>query len=777
MNRREFLVVATTTLAANGAGARLPLFANHGCRLRARIWRYEGTVPVETATAWIDDPLATARLETGGSSWTCAVGVDSGPDPADNVNVNCRFRLVQGELRNASVSMELVLEPWSVNNYVCLPGAVYRGNRFMSRRLPYPPLLSDPSDIGPHVPTIVTDIPRLNISAGPSGLQQVTRDLATPAAGIYCPNAASAFWLLTNQRTRVGDTGIDIEESDDRRQAIVRLTAPFVRQRVMYKICDLQVPSTDRGADFATGDEVDIKFRLAFFPCQDVHGLFDRFLQIRKELEPAKQKQQLPLSAAWALLEEKYNRDNWMETYGYYAVEVNHKYRRAWTAGWVGGLQVTYPLLFQGSELSRERVFRNFDYVFPRGIAKSGFFYGAGEAGEFRSDGQPWMREQATADIPLNQRRWHLVRKSGDVLYYLIKQFMLLKLQQPGWTPPAAWDAGVRGCADAFVRLWDKCGQFGQFVNIDSGEVVVGGSTSAGIAPAGLALASQYYGNHEYLRVAEAAAAAYCQGELNQGLTTGGPLEAAQCADCESAFGLLESLMVLYEVTGSKEWLREARKMAALCASWCVTYDCEFPPNSTFARLGMQTRGTVFANTQNKCAVPGICTHSGASLFKLYRATGELVYLDLLREIVHAAPQFVSRPDRPISTSSAGWVNERVEMGDFLEPIGEIFDGSGWAEIALMLSCVEVPGLYVQPDTGLVCAFDHVNARVKQRTAERLVVSLENPTQFDARVKVLAENSIETSRVLGQNYLWKCRHIEVPARSTAELVLGNTPAA
>jgi hypothetical protein len=724
---------------------------------------------VETATAAINDLLRSVQLRTKSSAWACSVKVAAGPAEADYTDFDVLFQLVRGALHDASVSVELGFEPWSVETYVCLPGAVYRGNRFESRRLPYPPLLNDPKDIGPNVPTIITDIPRLSIGAGPSHLQQVTRDLATPAVGIYFPNAKSGFWLLVRQQTRLGDTGIDIEESDDRRRAVVRLTAPFVRQKVMYKICDLQVPSTDRGADFVKGDEVVLKFRVHFFSCPDVHHLFDRFLQIRMGFEPVKRKEQLPLSAAWKLLEEKYNRDNWVEPYGYYAVEVNHTYRRAWTAGWVGGLQVTYPLLFEGGEQSRERVLRNFDYIFPKGVAKSGFFFGSGEAGEFRSDGQPWMREQAKADVPLNERRWHLVRKSGDVLYYLIKQFMLMKLQHPDWNTPARWDEGVRGCADAFVRLWDKWRQFGQFVNIDNGDLVVGGSTSAGIAPAGLALASQYYNNREYLRVAEAAAAAYCQGELNHGLTTGGPLEAAQCADCESAFGLLESLMVLHEITGSKDWLREARKVASLCATWCVSYDCQFPPNSTFGRLGMRTTGTLFANTQNKCAVPGICTHSGSSLFKLYRATGERVFLELLRDIVHAPSQFLSRPDRPIASSSPGWVNERVEMGDFLEPIGEIYDGSGWAEIALMLSWIEVPGLYVQPDIGLVCAMDNVDAIVKENTQDRLIVSLTNPTRFDASINLLAENSTETSHVLGQNYLWKCRRLAAPAGSSVDV--------
>src|SRR5450432_4500718 len=52
---------------------------------------------------------------------------------------------------------------WSPDNYVLLPGGCYAGNRFASRFVGYPPLLTEPADIGPHVPPIVSDIPRLNL--------------------------------------------------------------------------------------------------------------------------------------------------------------------------------------------------------------------------------------------------------------------------------------------------------------------------------------------------------------------------------------------------------------------------------------------------------------------------------------------------------------------------------------------------------------------------------------------------------------------------------------
>ena len=35
-------------------------------------------------------------------------------------------------------------------------------------------------------------------------------------------------------------------------------------------------------------------------------------------------------------------------------------------------------------------------------------------------------------------------------------------------------------------------------------------------------------------------------------------------------------------------------------------------------------------------ARPGICTPSGDALFKIYRATGDRRYAELLRDIVHA---------------------------------------------------------------------------------------------------------------------------------------------
>jgi hypothetical protein len=314
------------------------------------------------------------------------------------------------------------------------------------------------------------------------------------------------------------------------------------------------------------------------------------------------------------------------------------------------------------------------------------------------------------------------------------------------------------------VNLWNRYGQFGQFVDTETGDIIVGGSASAGIAPAGLALAGKYFGDAEYTRVSRQSAQFFYEAFVKKGYTTGGPGEICQCPDSESAFGLLESFVVLYETTGEKDWLDRARDMANQCITWCVSYDYEFPAASTFGKLNMHTAGSVYANVQNKHSAPGICTLSGDSLFKLFRATGELKYLELIWEMAHNLPQYLSREDRPIKASDgrempAGWMNERVEMSDWLEPVGEIFYGSCWCEVSNMMTFVEIPGLYVQPDTGFICAIDHIGAEIVEKGRESLKLRLENPTKYEACVKVLCEASENMQQVLGPNALYNCRKI------------------
>ncbi len=743
----------------NNKKATLEMFSILKCHIKIQLSRYDGSHLVDRLVdPWDNATDRTGKISFGGAKWQYRIQADRVVARQNAVDLVARFMVVEGAAQQVNAGITFAFDDWSVDNYVLMPGAVYNGNRFESRKGEYPTRVSDPADIGLDVPTIISDIPRLNVHEGKSEIQLLARDMSTPAIGFHARKTGKGFWCLNNEHTAYGAVGMFIKENEERTCGEITLSSPGVREDVRYTICNSQLPSDDRSADLRAGDEIVLRMRLFVFDCPDIQSLYDYFIDIRKDLTgPTNPKNELPFSQAWKLLEEKYNRDNWKQDLGIYSPGIGETPQTIWQIGWVGGMMVTCPFIFDGSESSCQRALRNFDFVFlPTSLGDSGFFRG-------KSDGKKWYSDGCTFPVDRypHTTNWHLIRRSADTLYFILRQFILMKSNQPPLEPKAAWLDGTRKCADAFVRLWKQAGQFGYIVHIETGDIIIGGSTSGSTAPGGLALASQYFDCDEYLEVAIASANYYYENFVRKGLTTGGPGEAMQCQDSESAFGLLESFVALYEVTCDNSWIKKACDVANQCATWVTSYDFEFPRKSLFGRMGMSSVGTVWANTQNKHASPGICTLSGASLFKLYRATNNPFYLELIREIAHSLPQYISRIDRQIGDNALpGWMDERVNLSDWLEGVGETMNGAScWPEVTTMLTCSELPGVYIQPDTAVVCAFDNIDAKIVKETEDKITVELTNPTKFEAFVKIFVEKLEETKVVLGQDYMSKCSTI------------------
>ncbi|MBI3987361.1 MAG: hypothetical protein HY343_10595, partial [Lentisphaerae bacterium] len=625
-------------------------------------------------------------------------------------------------------------------------------------------------DIGPDAPILVTDVPRLSCEDGtPSRLQLLTGDVTTPCISFYAPHDGRAVILLTEQGSAFGNHGLSVEESPDRCQAVLRIEAPGVRRETLYTMATTATPSWDRGADWTAGTQVTLRFRLFVFPAREVQALYDRFAVVRKDLTgPVSLRHGLPFSVAWRIVEEKYQRDNWCET-GYYRIGTHDaaatcRYQD-WQVGWVGGGMTPFALLLAGQPESRQRAVRNLEWLFTRAQHPSGLFHAGQHDGVAFGD---------CLDVP-GLETWHMARKQADVLYFLIKTFHVLRAQDAHWRLPAHWEAGTRRLADLFVRVFRQFGQLGQYLDCRTGEVVVGGSTAAAMAPGALALAGQYFAQAEYGEVADALASRLDARDVRAGLTLGGPGEILKCADSESAFAMLESFIVLYEVTGNARWLPRAEAMAAQCLTWCASYDYVFPPASWFGRLAIHAAGSVWANVQNKHSAPGICTLSGDSLFKLFRYTGRSLYLEQIRETAHNLTQYLSRADRPVGEPAVmkpGWMCERVNFSDWegRDNVGGNLFGSCWPEVSLMLTTVELPGIYVRPDTGLLCVFDHVEVRVEEAGGDKAVLQCSNPTAFDAEVRVFAERSSAAARILGQGAALRWPVFTIPAGQTRRII-------
>jgi hypothetical protein len=398
----------------------------------------------------------------------------------------------------------------------------------------------------------------------------------------------------------------------------------------------------------------------------------------------------------------------------------------------------------------------------------SGYFYGGITAeGKIRP-------EKMHPDFPLEQA---MVRKNCDALLWLIKHFMLLKEQGYGKEIKPEWEKSARRLAEAFVATWKKYGQFGQYIVPETGEIAVFNSTAGAIAPAGLALASAYFGEKEFLYVALQSADYYYNRDVaKQGLTGGHCGDISQDADSESCFGFLESLMAMYNYTLDQKWLEKAKVQAALCSSWTISYDVKFPETSQIGKHKSNMAGAVWASIQNKHAAPGICTSSGDYLFKLYRAIGNRLYADLIRDIQHAHTEAVDMPGHRTTNYGFGTSMERIQPSD-AEGKGSIGNyihtRNSWTETNGMLMDLELPGIYLQTDKNEFYVFDHVEAKVLKRSGGKTELLITNKTSYDANVTIFAETSKQARNPLSYVAFVKWPKVEVKPGDTKMIIILN----
>jgi hypothetical protein len=751
----SFLVSTLSLQAAESNGLRLEEFLkNNQCGLHARVYTYQDRNLLKAQSVPVDG----TRITVGRGVWSCELRLGDLDSKAGTADLDVRFRLEEGESPQTGVGLELAFSKWTTDNYVLMPGSVYNGNRFRVLKEDPWEFFKNPKNRGANIPVTTMDILHLT-SDGMGSIEEQTGNLTVPAIGWQSPSLRRGFWLLTTQNTRLGNLGLTLNERMDKGEALVKVVAPPMRS-VRAVLGGKTIPEpTDHAPDWKAGDELSIRVRLHFFEAPAVQDLFNRFADIRKDLLKGEAAPpSVPMSHAWELVKEKQNRCNWEEEYGYYRLHMKNpdpnKDRKGFGLGWAGGGMNTFAYLAAAEPLTRERAFRNIDKVIRGGQVPSGFY-------NVSLEGEQWLSGRQFE--PGKKANINLIRKDADALLFFFKQ--LIWVEQYG-TPEekataAPWRDHLKRFADAFVRLWKNDGQFGHHVDFETCRVAIGATASAALAPAGLALAAEYFKNPDYLEVAKAAARLYYNRDVRAGFSTGAPGDVLQAPDCESAYALLESFVVLYESTGEAEWLKYAEEQAKQFMSWIVSYQYEWPKESTCARFKQPTTGTVWASAQNKCGAIGICTASGDALFKLYRMTGDLRYFELLREIYRMQPLWVSRPDKPLQSARrnappvdipSGYIFERVQMGDWqwaTVPVGAIpCNSAKWAESAVLLAWVEVPGLYVQPDTGLVYPIDHIEARGWKENG-KFVVEVRNPTEYQARIKVLSESSTDCKKPIG----------------------------
>lgn len=688
-------------------------------------------------------------------SWQLSLKASPVKGCSDAMDVEATFRLTAGLANSATVAVKFDFRNWRAANYVLVPASLYNGNRYRSIGDGYNPGYPDDMYYNPQVPLTISNNPRLSIENDKASLVELqTGNMATPAVCFFSPAEQTGFILLTEQQTKWGNNGVTLTENARKDHFSFDISAPAIR-KLATGFGDFH-PSGDKAPDWKAGDEVSLRLRLYVFKAADIPALLTKFFKVRKDISGNSAPRDLVPMSRLLELGTGICSSNFtqQQTGNYYKPENNNDFQ----LGWVSGMINTYPMLSLNDEKERKRVGEELDFVVGKLQGKSGYFYGG-----IRSNGEI-IGEKMSRDFPETQA---MVRKNGDALFWLVKHLLLLRESGHAAMINKDWEDAAKRLATAFVKTWEKNGQFGQYIAPETGEIAVFNSTAGAIAPAGLALAANYFNRADWLKTAAAAADYYYRRDIaGQGLTGGDCGDISQDANSESAFGFLESLMALYNYTGDQKWLSMAEVEAALCASWTLSYAPVFPPSSAIGKLQANMTGAVWASIQNKHAAPGICTSSGDYLFKLFRATGKSLYADLIRDIQHAHTEAVNMPGHITSNYLVGSSMERIQPSDAegKESIGNfIYTRNSWTETNGMLMALELPGIYVISDKAKCYVFDHVEATIIKKDNKGLVMELHNPTAYDASVAVMSETSQEAKHPLGYTAFLRWPKVTVKA--------------
>ena len=671
----------------------------------------------------------------------------------DMCRFNIQFKVENGELENGGVAVAFDFKNWSRDNFVLIPAYVYNGNRFNVETNGYMAPYPQSYIYNKHVPSqLFANNPRLSfIQNEPSKIEGLTGNASTPALCFYSPKKEQAFIWLFEQGSIYGDHGIFIEENAHQDQASFIVSAPGVRE-LRAGFGDFS-PSGDKGSTWKKGDEISLNMCLYSFKAKSKQDLYQKFFEIRKTITGSNHPRNLvPFSTTVDLTKAYKDSVRWVERpFGSFYQSGNGD---GYMPGWVGFMDL-YAMLATNDEISRERVIKNLSFVLDKFPCKSGYFNApTNEKGE--------LLETERGELP----NAVLVRRNGDILYWMIKTFELLKLQGKENLLQPQWEKAVYNLAQAFVKTWKEEGEWGNYVDKETGKIVIYNSASGTTVPGGLAAASRYFNEPLFMDVAKTSARfLYNRDVVGLGFTSGACGDIMQDADSETNFGFTESLMTLYALTGEKEWLEKACHTANMSATWVLSYDYQFPNQSTIGQLGGHMAGAVWASTQNKHAAPGVCTMSADHLFKLYRATGKSCYADLLRDIIHAHAEVMETPGRKTTGMGSGTSMERIQPtdADGKSQVGMILHTSNaWTEDNGMLMGIEIPSIYIQTDSKKIYTFDHLDVKIQESDHSHIMLEIINPTPFDATVSLFSETSKEAKQPIGNhNFLnWKKIHIK-----------------
>ena len=182
----------------------------------------------------------------------------------------------------------------------------------------------------------------------------------------------------------------------------------------------------------------------------------------------------------------------------------------------------------------------------------------------------------------------------GYGAYELVRTYQTL--QKRGIDKPA-YLAAARGFGDFMVDHFSDEYGFGKQWRLDGVCTDRGGSISGFVIPALIKL-YEVTSEQKYLAMAERAMQFYMERDLDKFVCTAGALDTC-CVDKETAFPFVVSGVLLYQITGSAQYLEYAEKAAYYFTSWMFHYDPVYGDDSEIHEYDVTVKGLTSVSAQH----------------------------------------------------------------------------------------------------------------------------------------------------------------------------------
>lgn len=613
--------------------------------------------------------------------------------------------------------------------FIFIPSSCYAGNDFvLVKEECYPPkyMVHYTPEDPLHPPVAMLEVP----SVGKDKLfNRSVTDGSSPLIGVFMPEKKQAFFLAFEQGTSLGNNGIEISVTAENSLRLL-LSLPCVRRESFTKCKNL-----DEAPILKKGEKIHLSLQTTLQPAEDLADFYRIFSEIRSSFpqqEPYKNSRSF--SHAQEILLKMFSQVRYIEEHAFFT---KARGQLNLNTGWCSYGEIVSLYQF-GDEKLKKAVFAFLENIFHNAFSSNFFPFTAAKVVDGHLVFMPY-------DFPLKTEKGStLMRLPAEFLFHTLKLFLLWEEKKISY--PAKWKLLLESVAENLLILYEKYGQLGHIVNLPDGEMVLGGSFTAAIAPAALLLAGKYYKKEKYSVAGEKILQDYVEEFRQKGFTYGGPGDSMFAPDSESASALLLSLVLYCEKYSGKKYLEEARYCADYFASWVPSVKYTFPKGSTLDLMDADCRGAVQANLQNQHGAPAPCVDPANSLLLLYQLSGQKKYLQLLQEIIHNCVQYISTKAHPIPMQIGGVmpqgdICEKVFFQDYCNKCGMIpFGSGGWTEIAVLMCISENPGIYCDIRKDLLMVFDHVEAALADG-----ILTIINPFSYPVNVQLLTEKASATS--------------------------------